>query len=70
MAARTFETDHQRTLSGGAYERPAADSVNGSDNEEESERAISDSHDSRSVSLSRRGQLSPDPPVGFPVIVF
>jgi hypothetical protein len=46
----TFETDHQRTLSGGAHERPSADSVNGSDNEEESEHAISDSHDSRSVS--------------------
>jgi hypothetical protein len=58
VAARTFETYHQRTLSGGAYECPSADSVNGSDNEEESEHAISDSHDSRSVSLSRRRQLS------------
>jgi hypothetical protein len=53
-----FETDHQRTLSRGAYEHPSADSVNGFDNEEESEHAISDTHDSRSVSLSRRRQLS------------
>jgi hypothetical protein len=42
MTARTFETDHQRTLTGGAYERPSADSVNGSDNEVESKHAISD----------------------------
>jgi hypothetical protein len=42
-----------------AYERPSADSVNGSDNEEQSEHAISYSHDTRSVSLSRQRQLSP-----------
>jgi hypothetical protein len=58
VAARTFETDHRRTLSGGACERRSTDSVNGSDNEEESEHAISDSHDSCSVSLSRPRQLS------------
>jgi hypothetical protein len=47
LAARTFETEHtpRWTLSCGAQERPA-DSVNGSDNEDESEHAISDSHDS------------------------
>jgi hypothetical protein len=58
VAARTFEIDHARTLSGGAYERRSADSVNGSDNEGESEHAISDSHDSCSVSLSRWRRLS------------
>jgi hypothetical protein len=58
VPAGTFETDHRRTVSGGAQERAAPDSVNGSVNEDESEHAISDSHDSCSVSLSRWRQLS------------
>ena len=54
LTARTVETDHTsrpcqvvpRTL-------PAPDSVNGSDNEEETKHAMSDRHDSRSARLSR-----------------
>ena len=55
LTVGTFETERRgRNRQMGAQERQAPGSVNGSVNEEESEHAKNDSHDSRYARLSRR----------------